>query len=180
MKIIINYDLVNEILKANKGFNLKKFKTKFELYAGIITALNLTTLLATGEFDPTTYVSGAIYGTLVFGGSEIVTKEINKYEAEKRLRSLSSQLSKINIYTDADLLKEGQLYKTEYKLVKDNQPTIQQNKYIMIPTNGSLNANEVSLLQEHNIGSREYILSMGEPKKSYSKSYSRSLSTSFQ
>lgn len=180
MKLIINYDLINEITTANTGINIKRFMAKTELNMGIITALNLSTFIATGEAMPMTFITGLINGTFIFGGSELILREINKEIADERLRKLASSLKTINIYTDADLIKEGKLYKTQYKLVKDNKPIIQQNKYIMIPTNGNLNANEVSLLQEHNIGSREYVLSIGEPKKSYSKSYSTNLSRQFQ
>lgn len=181
MKLIINYDLINEIAIANTGINMKRFMAKMELNMGIITAINLITLASSQTTMPNTFISGLINGTIIFGGSELITREFNKEIAETRLRKLASSLGTINIYTDSDLLKEGKLYKTQYKIVRENDKTaLQQNKYIMIPTTGNFNANEVSLHQEHNIGSREYILSMGEPKKAYSKSLSSSFAKQIQ
>lgn len=175
MKIVINYDLVNEIFQANTGINLKRVAGKMELYMGIIAALDLTEFVATQKINPMSIVSGIIYGTIVFGGSEFATKGFNKSAAENRLRNLASSLSKINIYTDTDSIKNAHLYKTQYKLVRDDKTAIQQNKYIMLPTTGTLNADEVSLLQEHIIGSGEYALSIGEPKKADSKVLYRAL-----
>lgn len=44
----------------------------------------------------------------------------NKRRANMELILLSSQLKDINISTSLDLIKESEVYKTEYKIVKNN------------------------------------------------------------
>lgn len=174
MKLIINYDLVNEIRKANTGFNLKRFVGKMVLYTGITVPVTFTNYMVNPNSYPAiNLLSGYLYATFIFGGSELALKELNKKQADLRLRNLASSLTKINIYTDADSIKQARLYKTQYRIVRDEKNAIQQNKFIMLPTDGTFNADEVSLQQEHIIGSKEYILSMGEPKKAHKKVYSR-------
>lgn len=163
---------MNEILKANTGINLKRFGTKMGLHTSFVSTLNLSTLALGRDISPAVLASNFVYALLIYGGFELSVKRFTKYEADERLRCLASSLKDINIYTDADSIKNARLYKTQYKLVRDEKPFLQQNKYIMLPTTGSFNADEVSLLQEHNVGSKEYVLSMGEPKKRESKVFS--------
>lgn len=177
MKLVINYDLINEINKANTGINLKRFNTKMGIYLSTITALNLSTLPITDEINIPAYLFGLTYALILYGGTELITKNFNKYEANDRLNSLASSFSKINIYTDADSIKNAYLYKTKYKLVRYDKSGILQTKFIMLPTTGTLNADEVSLQQDHIIGSREYVLSIGEPKKETSKILSRAIAS---
>lgn len=164
MKLVTNYDLMNEIVKANKGFNLKRFTAKMGAYMGLMGMVSLS------NDSPYFFVGSAIYATLYFSISEWILKSFNKQSADMKLNTLASSLKKINIYTDTELIKKAYLYKTQFKVIHDNKVCLQQNKYIMLPTNGSLNADEVSLLQEHTVGSREYVLSMGTPKKHLVKS----------
>ncbi len=180
MKLIINYDLMNEIIKANKGFDLKRFNSKMELFIGIVSAVNLTTFFATERLSPTGMILDLLYGAFVFGSSEVISKDFNQMIADKRLNSLSSSLTKINIYTSLENIKQARLYKTQYKISHDEKVAIQQNKFFMLPTDGTFNADEVSLLQEHTIGTNEYVLSMGEPKKAHSKVFSKALSRQMQ
>ena len=169
MKLIINYDLMNEITCAKTGFNVQRFANKMEIYFRTTTALTLLTLFQVRDLPYGSMISSAIYATSLFGCSELALKSFTKEKAEARLRNLASSHTKINIYTDSDSIKKAYLYKTQYKIVREEKATLQQNKYIMLPTTGTFNADEVSLLQEHNIGSREYVLSIGEPKKSHRK-----------
>lgn len=54
-------------------------------------------------------------------------------------------------------------YKTEYEIDSHSKiPLLVQKKYINIPSNDD---KEVSLLQEHVIGSHTYTLSKGKPSK---------------
>lgn len=169
MKLIINYDLVNEIFKANTGFNLKRFNYKIGIYLGTLTALNIPNLILSQHIQPTILPCNLLTAIFIFGGSELALKSFTEQEANFRLNSLASSLSKINIYTNTEAIKKAHLYKTQYKIVRGAKPVIQQNKFITLPTSGSFNADEVSLQQEHTIGSKEYVLSIGEPKKAHNK-----------
>lgn len=176
MKLIINYDLINEILKANTGFNLKRFNSKMGIYLGTLTALNIPNLILGQDIRPTNLPFTLFTAICIFGGSELALKSFTEQEAQLRLNNLASSLTKINIYTSAESIKQAKLYKVQYQIVRDKKPTLQQNKFLMLPTTGSFNADEVSLQQEHTIGSKEYILSIGEPKKAHSKVTSRAFS----
>lgn len=170
MKLIINYDLMNEIGISNTGFNLKRFAKKMVLYTGITIPITASThAINPNSFPIVSLVSGYLYATFIFGGSELALRNVNQQLADSRLKNLASSLTKINIYTDVDSIKKARLYKTQYQIIRDDKPAIQQNKFMMIPTNGTFNADEISLQQEHIIGSKEYVLSMGEPKKKHSK-----------
>lgn len=163
MKLVINYDLMNEIVRANRGFDVKKFSKKMGTFMGFVGVTSLTIA------NPLFFAWNAIYGTLLYGGTELIFKNITKQNADMKLNILASSLKKINIYTDIELIKKAYLYKTQFKVIHDDKAYLQQNKFIMLPTNGSLNADEVSLLQEHIVGSNEYILSIGSPKKTFKK-----------
>ena len=67
--------------------------------------------------------------------------------------------------TTLELLKDAKDIQTNYKFKfedGDKMPTLKQEKYIEIPlSNGYTEA----LLQEHNIGSKEYEISVNEPVK---------------
>lgn len=175
MKLVINYDLINEIKKAKTGINFKRFNEKLGIFSSIVLALNLTHLAIAHEVAPTNIAYGLPYALILYGGTEYATRDQNKKEADIRLKSLESSLTKINIYTDSESLKNAKLYKIKYKLVRDKNPAIEQTKFIMIPTSGTLNPDEISIQQEHIIGTDEYILSIGEPKKSESKVLSKIL-----
>lgn len=169
MKLIINYDLVNEIRKANTGFNLQRFSEKMILFLGATTPVNLILLSQGHEAAIRSSIFGIVHAITLFGGSELALKNFTKQHADFRLNNLASSLTNINIYTNVDSIKKARLYKTQYKLIHEEKPAVQQNKFIMLPTTGSFNADEVSLQQEHIIGAKEYVLSIGEPKKANSK-----------
>ncbi len=177
MKLIINYDLINEIRTANTGINVKRMGMKMGIYLGAISALNFTAFTLNHEINVVSLANGLFYAVAIFGGSELSTKNFNKQIAERRLESLASSLTKINIYTNTESIRNAHLYKTQYKIVHEDKMFLQQNKFLMLPTTGTFNADEVSLQQEHIIGSNEYVLSIGEPKKAQSKVFSKSLAS---
>lgn len=74
-------------------------------------------------------------------------------------------LKDIDVNTTGDLLLDSYKYKTEYEIKRNekNLPILEQRKYIMVPTKDT--NGEVSLLQEHIIGTGDYSLSYGSPKK---------------
>ena len=89
-----------------------------------------------------------------------------KEKAAKDLNILATDLEKINIYTTKEQLLQAKKYKTEHEIINDenDKKQIKQNKYILVPTK---NEGEISVLQEHIVGSEDYSLSIGEPKKVY-------------
>lgn len=83
------------------------------------------------------------------------------------LQKLSLQLNELNVKTSGELLLDSKVYHKQHKFVLSEKgiPGIMQNKYINIPTYDNGDIKETSILQEHKIGTKEYVLSLGSPTK---------------
>ena len=92
----------------------------------------------------------------------------NKDNVLIELKELASLLRSHYINTDYELLQKVYEYETNYKFVLDENkiPRLKQDKYIMVPVVDRDGEKEVSLVQEHLIGSNDYELSYGSPTKS--------------
>jgi len=107
------------------------------------------------------------------GANAIVFPLIEKQGFNKdtvliQLKELASLLRKHYINTDYELLQKAYEYEINYKFVLDENkiPRLKQDKYIMVPAVDRDGEKEVSLVQEHLIGSNDYELSYGSPTKS--------------
>lgn len=170
MKIEINYDLLDKIREAKIGISLDR--TFMFTVPRTLAATSIYALLNIGEPNMLDKVLAALpYFTLLYAGpttvASIIMKNKFKESAIDRLRILSFLLGTIDISTSYELLLESENYKTEYSL-KFNEskiPYIKEDKYINIPTYDDGSIKEISVVQEHIIGSRKYSLSYGSPKK---------------
>lgn len=167
MKILLNYDLIDKIKVVKTGIRLKKIPKSLVINMSVYTPYTLITNANKPEENIPDLILGlGIYAVLNYA-REVVLAQQNKDAAETDLKWLLSHLDHINSSTTYDQLLESKKYKTEYKLLEKNDEgirKIQQNKYILIPTS---NDEEVSILQEHIVGTDKYALSIGEPKKVY-------------
>lgn len=167
MKIHINYDLLEKIKEAKVGFSLQKGVKRVLLNTSISTMLGYIIFTPIEEsvlpWIPF-YIILHLFGTISITKLDM---PITKLKSICKLLELSVLLSNINVNTNLDLLSKSYVYKKEYKLKlsKNYIPHITQNKYIMVPTYDKGEEKEVSLVQEHVIGSNEYALSHGTPKK---------------
>ena len=96
-------------------------------------------------------------------------------DATSRLNTLVSQLNDLNVNTDYDLLLQSEHYETKYKIKLNEKklPYLLESKYIMVPTYSySGEIKDTSILQEHVVGSKEYVLSLGSPQKKLKLAYS--------
>lgn len=182
MKIVINYDLMDKISEANKGYSLKRctkrttslFATTVAISAmfDLASGSDFTKLLEACPFIFTIHSGYTAAYTYAFSG---LTKEM----AKSKLNALLPQLHSAFIRTDYESLLKSYKYKTEYELDSDSHfLAVEQKKYIMIPVEDEYFGNkEMSVLQEHIIGSKEYVLSLSEPeeKKVYSLGMRRML-----
>jgi len=166
LKIKINYDLFDKINEANTGMSLKRI-TKKNLFAisitlplMVATSPDLKTVLAI-----TTKLTAMNY--LFYGISEMLFSSFIKDKSKDELKKLAIALKNIDVNTDYEMLLNASKYKTEYEIKKDEQqpPKLEQKKYIMVPVYDNGEEKEVSLVQEHIIGTDEYHLSYGSPKK---------------
>lgn len=171
MKLVISYDLPERIKEANTGFSLKKTSKKVLFYTGINTVIGSTINLSTGQpiekyfFDILVYLG---LHSSINGLTSLIAADLQKKIACCDLAILTHQLRDLNVHTDLDSLLKAYTYKTEYSV--DLKDGIEQRKYINVPVCDAFGERETSLLQEHFVGSKEYVLSVGAPeeKKVYS------------
>lgn len=164
MKINVNYELISKIGEAKIGINVHRVGKKMAFLNGVMTAVSF---MITPN-DPKQIAAHILYSFSLISfqslGLELAGSRRQKEEANESLKELSCKLNDINVSTNSSLLMEAESYKTKYKINFNDGiiPKVIQNKYIMVPTR---NEGEVSLLQEHIIGTRDYDLSVGEPMK---------------
>lgn len=84
-------------------------------------------------------------------------------------------MESLNIFTSYDLLLKSKVYDKKYKVEMNKEQLlhIAEEKYILVPSytyNGD--TKDTSALQEHIVGSKQYVLSLGSPKKVLKPSYS--------
>lgn len=176
MKIVINYDLIDEIFQEKHGFSLIK-STKEALmictivYGGVL-ALNAATMDGIEfsnylNFLPLKFLTNmAFLVSLDVAFDKIMKSFRNPVGFSHKLNNLSSDLQNLNINTTHDLLLESHKYATQYETQSDDTaiPRLVQKKYIMVPTVEG-DGEEASILQEHVIGSHTYTLSKARPRK---------------
>ena len=180
MKWLINYDFFNAIRDVNQPLSLsKEFRhtsSKFYLFmaaysAGVIYsgADTVATLLG--------WAAGQVIGmeSICLFKRSLKNKNpdyIEEYarEASERLKKLAVMLQDINVKTDYEMLLKSELYEKKYKIESNDDKllTLKEEKYIYVPSYGfDGKEKETSILQEHDIGSHSYMLSVGEPEKQY-------------
>ena len=181
MKLRINYDFFNAILDVNEGFtpmkiirNNKKqiatisfplwFILDYSFYRNLNDVIKVLLFQFIGLYMGSEYILRGIIG-----------KDIYKEKSMDRLKNLVSLLKDININTDYNLLIESELNKRKYKvnLNEAKIPEILEHKYVLVPTydfNGMVK--NISIDQEHIVGTNEYILSVGNPEKKLKLAYS--------
>ena len=180
MKLVTDFDLYNAIRDINEPMNLiREYRHTPQLfYAGMgiygitrlsqgANALELLSNIALGEF-----IGQEI---LLITKKKLKKKDpdyVDDYtkEARERLKRLLVMLKEINVSTDYDMLLKSELYERHFKFESNENGIIpvKEEKFIYVPSYGfDGKEKETSILQEHNIGSSNYILSVAEPEKKY-------------
>ena len=168
MKLMVNFDLLSKIVTSKTGLALdrtaKAVARNILIVQGILLPFELVSNFTPEQFLGQLLRSIAIQVTL-FGIGDIFLLKLSKEVAIQQLKYLMHTLKNININTDYDLLIEAYKYRTDYKVEFNDSklPQIKQEKYIMLPVYENGEEKEVSILQEHIIGSKNYELSIGEP-----------------
>ena len=175
MKLVINYDLINEIKDANEPYGIMKIVRTYKKYwigFGIpIGILGSVPSAVDKSFLPVSIsmITFNIAITLLY--DYIMYNEIGDFhqkEAKDNLLSLVSSLRDNDVNTDYELLLKSYLYSKNYKLRlnEDKIFEVLESKYILIPTyNYNMKVTDTSILQEHVVGSNTYVLSLGSPEK---------------
>lgn len=99
--------------------------------------------------------------------TEKVTGTTYQELAMGRLNLLSLDLTKQHVKTSLELLLDSKMYdkKSNFILTEKGISGIMQKKYINVPSYNNGNIEETSIVQEHKIGTKKYVLSLGSPTK---------------
>ena len=190
IKLIINYDMIDKIHEAKDEYKLRLIYKGYinnpinsapltmltgyclyNIFNGIDVPINEAILIfELSELFialPTFILS---YDKLVKARGMKTLRE----KAMDEIKELSLKLNDQNIKTTSELLLKSNVYHKKYKLTNEGIPGVIRERYISVPTYGfSGKEKEISILEEHRLGSKKYILTLGSPKKilSYKKAY---------
>lgn len=172
MKLVINYDFFNAILDVNEKFNgfkvIRNNKKFYKLAIPIWLTFDIIYLKKIIE----------VLLSLIFQiGFKVVIEytsylfdkiDIYEIQSHNNLRLLANNLQNLNVNTDYNLLLESEYDGREYSIqINENKiPEIIENKYILVPVydyNGEIK--NQSIVQEHVIGTNNYVLSIGRKNK---------------
>lgn len=167
MKLKIAYDLPDKIREAETGFSLNKTAKKVGTLTTVSTAICYGINLAAGA-PPIHYVTDPFAIAAIHCGYRAIEQAMlgrfYKAQAQDDIIRLLSKLENINVYTNYYDLMQATTYKTEYETDLKNG-VVEQKKYINVPVNDCWGEREMSICQEHIIGSKEWNLSLGTPQK---------------
>ena len=170
MKVIINYDLVNAIKDIKEPCTpAKVLRNEKDWYMSRMPLFLAMNYAFFGNNIDTLYATG-IHFVLAIGSDLLTQKKIGydtyAAKARKNLKRLPSDLRKINIDTSYDKLLESYMYYQGFRYQAGDDKVIIMEKYIMVPTyNYRREEKETSILEEHVLGSDEYVLSVGTKTK---------------
>lgn len=181
MNILIDYDFYNAVKDVNQGFTISKIVRNnkepwVRYYLPILTLCELA-------FYKDHFLKGMSIGVLI---EFLLSVELNigmyffkgdwyKERADERLKKLVSMLNRINVNTSYDLLKESYCYHKIYNLHINNKlPQVFESKFIIVPSyNYNGDVVDTSILQEHVVGSHEYVLSVNSTERVLKLAYSK-------
>ena len=174
MKLVINYDFFNAIKDVKEPYGvLKVVRNNSGKY---IRRLPIWGTLNYIVFQNMYDTLGALMCQymLIFGSDLLVDKAIGidtyATKAMNRLKKLVGELDNINVKTSYDLLLDSELYEKNYRIEFNDSkiPFLLEEKYILVPSYSySGEVRDTSILQEHEVGTENYVLSVQEPVKKY-------------
>lgn len=171
MKIKVNYDLIDKIKESKSGISLKRSSKRLLLTTGFTTLLSVPSFFVAE--NPVEKLKSCLSIALSVGFVYRIMydvffyRELYKDRSLDELKKLVGLLRKNYINIDYELLQSASEYDRSYSVVLDDNKNLRlkQDKYIMVPVVDRFGKKEVSLVQEHLIGSSEYELSCGSPSE---------------
>ncbi len=177
MKLIINYDFFNAIRSVNEPTTPLKIIRNEPKYYMVPSFLIPIAYIAGVPSEDFVRSMISLYGfylgvDLIFGQvyKNYLGEDKYSLRANRNLIKLPGLLSNINVKTNYDMLLKSELYERRFKIESNDTGIIpiKEEKYIYVPSYGfDGQEKETSILQEHNIGSSSYVLSVEEPEKRY-------------
>lgn len=174
MNIIINYDFFDAVKDTNEGFTpfkvVRNCKVSWLKYN--LPLLTLAEYLTFHE-DFMKHMPEALLIQLgiLFGANMagyLTCGDVYKETSDGRLKSLVPQFKNMGIDTSLDLIKQSECDNRIYNFKLNNKkfPQLIEYKYVLVPSyNYQGDIIDNSVVQEHVIGSRDYIISHGSFKK---------------
>ena len=182
MKLVINYDFIDKIKDVNENYGVMKIVRNRKRYlvfhlTPLCIVVDLPIYLMGKESALIVFVSQAISYFMIEYMAYKQVGDFYKEEAINKIKQLVTLLKDINVDTSYDLLLKSEVYEKKYKihLNEDKIPEIIESKYILVPTydfNGKIR--DTSILEEHVVGSNNYILSLRSPEKKLKLIYANS------
>ena len=177
MKLVINYDLIDAIRNVMEPYGaLKVIRNNRDAYYKWLSFWTvLDASVCKGNFDYAVMMLGVQASLLL--GSDILSDRLTGIDtyatmSTHNLRKLATDLRNLHVMTTYDLLLQSSLYHKKCKITfnESKLPFLKEEKYILVPSYSySGEVRDTSILQEHEFGTKEYILSTGEYKKEYKK-----------
>lgn len=178
MKILVNYDLINSIKNVNEPMspfkivrNKKASWAKFNL--PIYTAIDLTF----NKLETIPLVLAFQFGLLLTAemvANSVMGFDIYKNESDRNLKRLVPQLQDLNVETDYDMLLKSELDDKSYRFRLNDKkiPELIETKYILVPSyNYQGDIKSTSIQQDHVVGSKTYVLSIGSKQRQMQLAY---------
>ena len=180
MKLVINFDFFDAVLNVNEDINYFKVIRNNKKRLAFITPFWFSLVYWSQRRVSESILTTILINLFCIGKITFDQKmkglDFYKVKSSNDLKRLVINLKEcLYLNTNYDLLKESELISKKYKITyfSENSLSIIEKKYILVPTiDFSGNIKNVSLLQEHSIGSNEYVLSFGSPKKEMKLAYS--------
>ena len=168
MNIKVNYDLLEKLHEYKKGPVISKEILKFYnspvMYGAV--GIQIAYILASMNDKKALLgqcISSLVANTVVASAYCITNKVFSdnvKEKAKLNIQTLERELESNGIDSNLD---DANLLKTKYKFkFVDKKPVINQKKYIEIPIiedGYRISSDKKVIVQDHNIGSKEYELS---------------------
>lgn len=173
IKLLNDFDVINSVKNVNQPFTMFKLirnnkdrwaKINIPIYTAVDFAIKRE-IPGTLELLVMQLGFVALFETLTYHMMG-VDPYFNK--SDRDLKMLVSKLNAINVETDYELLKRTTLDEKKYniRINEKKLPELVESKYILVPSyNYNGEEKETSMIQEHVVGTHEYVLSVGSKQK---------------
>ena len=183
MKLVTNFDLVDYVKNSNTPLGPFKIirDSKKKLVTFLLPGFAAIDYVFTKDLKKTLLMipaNVAYYVLLELLLYKMIKVDPIKEKSDFYLKQLAIKLGDINVETDFELLKKSELDSRKYnvKINEKKLPEIVCSKYILVPSYGfDGKVKDTTLLQEHIIGSKSYVLSVGSPQKKLKLAYANSI-----
>lgn len=181
-KLEINYDLIDKVFESKGQHKIRRLIKHYKMNDILTISFIAKDAIGciSGQMTPVDAMMDASSWIIAYaaavGGTDYLYKKLKESrtgmtreeEAEDELRILALRLNDLNISVNLDELKEASIYHKKYILKKDGVPGVIRERYINIPVkNTGTNSEEknISIKEEHIMGTRSYELTVDTPKK---------------